>query len=584
MKLTEVLATLPKRFSIVFPTWFWSVLALCFLHRLIAVRAYYYSTFRPIYNPGDDAIRLWVEILGESTFLGITYDVIFAALFAAFFVFIPSAIRFFMLILLAMFLAANADHIDYNNSNITLSTMYLGVDATFIKSMLTSSLIRSVVVLIVFGLLILGLMRWRLLHRFMGMIAIPVIALAIFLPVQGSFSHPTWLQSNPLLGTLFTARTDIDDRPFSRMVFEKHQTKLNDVDPKLNVLVIYMEGLSRHSLQVGDMNILSGLASQNIEFSRYITPQLITANGLFASLTGDLPYFISGQLKWETATEDARFMRDTLPSVLRVNGYHTAYLQSANLEFMSKGEIMPRMGFDVVLGRETWDTSYSEDGWGIDDRALFEHTLDYLDQTDPEMPWFVSVLTTGTHAPYNVPKDYMPDAFSDRYRALRYLDDAVKVLTDGLTDRGLLENTIIVLTSDESRERSVEGQLQSELALNWLPLIVMHPSRQSAQFDNYISTTQLPQILISLQKDDFASDLVAMEESVQPLVFGNVYSRRFYWFEPQADILLACETENFVCAEYDAMDDPVTALDREPDKVARYPFLEQAVIAGEPLE
>lgn len=585
-KPTRFIDTISTRFVTVFPSWFWSVLGLCVLHRLIAMREFFQSSFIPTYNPSGGrmgGLRLWAEILGESTLLGLTYDVLFAALLAGLLVLVPRILRFVVLVALALFLAANIDHIEYNHSNISFSTAHLGADTTFIRGMLSTELALHAAVLLLLGMFVLLVLRVHLLRKIMGVVSLAVIALAAFLPVQGSFAHPLWLQSNPLLGAPLDGASDIDNRAFSADVFERRLTS-GDVTPKFNVLLVYMEGLSHHSIELGDMETLSGLAERNIDFSRYIGPQLLTANGLFSSLTGNLPYFTRGDLKWLDTTDGSETVRDALPWVLRDSGYHTAFLQSANLEFMSKGDVMPRLGFETVQGRSSWDRFYSEDGWGIDDRALFEHTLDYIDTLEPENPWFVSILTTGTHAAYNMPREYLPEEPSRRYRALRYLDDAVKELTDGLAERGLLDNTIVVLTSDESRERSVEGQLQSELALNWLPLIVMHPSRTTARVENYVSAVQLPELIMDMQREDFPGDLATAPQSVEPLVFGNVYSGRFYWFEPEQDVLLVCMVKNFVCAQFDGMDDPMMAADRVPDKVARYPLLEQSVFAEEPAE
>ena len=151
--------------------------------------------------------------------------------------------------------------------------------------------------------------------------------------------------------------------------------------------------------------------------------------------------------------------------------------ESASGEFMNKGKVVPILGFSDTLGRAAWDTYYAVDGWGIDDRALFEHALEYISDRDPAQPWFVSVLTTGTHSPYNIPPDFRPDIPSDRMRALAYLDTAAAGLLAGLEERGLLDNTVVIFTSDESRENALEDPLKDQLILNWLPLIIRHPDR-----------------------------------------------------------------------------------------------------------
>jgi hypothetical protein len=565
-----------------YPIWFLGVLAVTFFHRIFAIGYYGKHTFSPIYATGGirNALRLWVEFYGESTMLGVSYDVIFAGIAAIPLALAPIWLRYITLLGLSFFYAANYDHIKFNHENINFSTAKVGFDITFIKGMLSQDLLFVAATFFVCGAFVVFIQRLDSVRRTFGAISVFFILAAIAIPLSGSFVNPLWLQSNPFLGSPLKASAINTTREFSTEAFAPRPITM-EVQPKHNVLLVYMEGLSHLSLQIGDMEYLTSIAEENISFTRYVGHQLITANGLYASLTGNLPNLARRGFKWTEADTDSESMRGALPNLLRAQGYKTAFLQSALLSFMSKDEIMPRFGYTTVLGRNTWESYYSEDGWGIDDRALFEHAIDYIDTLPQDEPWFVSVLTTGTHALYNVPSDFLADNVSDRYRALRYLDNAINEFMSSLQERGLLENTIIVFTSDESRERSISGQIKSQLALNWLPLIVVHPSGAQATFDSYTTATQLPDLISDFQTDDVDTYLGTLRTDDRPLVFGNVFSKRMFWYDSKDKVLLACVTVNFACAEYTDVIDPFVMSDRLPNSVQLYPKLQELVIQAD---
>ena len=565
-----------------YSVWFWGILSISLFHRIFAVGYYGKHTFSPTYATGGipNALRMWVDFYGESTLLGLANDVIFSAVAAVPILLAPVWLRYFALFCLAAFYAANYDHIKFNRGNIDFSTAGVGFDFTFIQGMLSQDLLVLAGALFGIGAAITLVQRARIVRLIFSASSIIVILTAFTAPLSGSFSNPLWLQTNPFLGSPLKASAINTTREFSVDALLPKSAS-SGTRAEYNVLLVYMEGLSEHSLGVGDMEFLSSLAADNIHFTRYVGHQLITANGLYASLTGDLPNFARRRHKWSDADANSHVMRNALPNAMRSQGYQTSFLQSALLSFMSKDQIMPLFGYDVVLGRNAWETFYSEDGWGIDDRALFEHVVDYIDTLPSDEKWFVSVLTTGTHALYNVPSDFLPSSASDRYRSLRYLDNAIRGLMTSLRDRGLLDNTVVIFTSDESRERSFSGKIQNQFALNWLPLIVVHPSSVQSSFDGYIQARQLPDIVQNILTNDLDSYFDSLRTDSLPIVFGNIFSRRFFWFDQENRFLLACITSSFVCAEYVDVTDPFTMSDRLPDSVKLYPKLKSLIVQVE---
>ncbi|MFW5994855.1 MAG: sulfatase-like hydrolase/transferase, partial [Spirochaetia bacterium] len=142
----------------------------------------------------------------------------------------------------------------------------------------------------------------------------------------------------------------------------------------------------------------------------------------------------------------------SLPYALTQIGYHTVYLQAADLGFMSKDRFMPEVGFDEVLGSEHFDSQYVPFDWGPDDRAYFEQAADYIDTTleEGDRPWFLTLLTVGTHHPYGVSEDFASEYPNRQAAAIAYLDAALEEFMARLEADGVLEDTAVFIVSDES--------------------------------------------------------------------------------------------------------------------------------------
>lgn len=399
--------------------------------------------------------------------------------------------------------------------------------------------------------------------------AVALFGLFLILPNNIDPLNPGWVQTHPLGLHAHASALPSDQRTFSESAFNPPAPLMNQpAGAKLNVLVVYLEGVSQYSIMRGDMPFLENLAAKNFAFTRYFGNQTQTSNGLFTTLTSHLPNFLRKGSPWDDLTFDDPAARTALPNLLAQKGYNTAFLQSAALKFMNKDKHLAQLGFDVIKGRGDWEYFYSANGWGIDDLSLFENGLDYIDSLDPDKPWFVSLLTSGTHAPYNVPAEFEPQD-TDRLRALKYADTAVKALMSGLQNRGLLQNTVVIITADESREPGHKSNLENEILLNWLPLIVVHPNAESGTISYPISSTMFRNIVLTVAGEWTTHNLKWLEQTEIPLIFGNYYNSRIFWFDKAQESFYACFTQQFLCAQFVGVEDVVQLGGLSPSALVR---------------
>ncbi|MCJ8207475.1 LTA synthase family protein [Pseudomonas sp. RGM2987] len=230
-----------------------------------------------------------------------------------------------------------------------------------------------------------------------------------------------------------------------------------------NVLIIALEGIpgayvkaNRQALnsnyQEHLMPHLSAWAERGMNTPDYVLHSHQTIRGLYAMLCGDYDKLDDGTPKGVEMLNQTQRNQACLPAQLRQNGFSTHFLQGAGLRFMAKDRIMPHIGFDTTLGLD-WFTrpAYLEFPWGVDDKTFFEGALDYVGQLQQaDKPWMLTLLTVGTHQPYSAPDDYLQRYDTAKQAAVGYLDDALDSFLAGLERQGILENTLVVVTSDES--------------------------------------------------------------------------------------------------------------------------------------
>jgi hypothetical protein len=265
-----------------------------------------------------------------------------------------------------------------------------------------------------------------------------------------------------------------------------------------NVLLLLLESVSGAHVDslaaahgrsaAASMPRLDALARGNLSYTHFFTVQRKTNRGAYAVLCGDLPNLAGGLPKMSAYPETGG--RSCLPQILRNAGYRTAFVQAAPLGFMLKGQFMPRAGFERVRGREWFDEFYARNVWGVDDRAFFERSIAMVEELEADgAPWFLALLNVGTHHPYVLPDGFQPDEPSRFRRALSYLDRALGEFIERLGALGVLDDALVVITSDESM--GVPGlfidPLTKAISQNWGLMVVLLPEPRAERIDEPFS-------------------------------------------------------------------------------------------------
>ncbi len=191
-------------------------------------------------------------------------------------------------------------------------------------------------------------------------------------------------------------------------------------------------------------------------FDRFYAHVGLTANSLAAMSLSVYPY-----MTWrEYTVEYPQFPGETLAGLLQPRGYRTAFLHSGHLEYVGQDRFLKDRGFDELLDWNDLGEGPGHFSWGGSDRVLMDRTLDWIDR-DRSRPFYAVVWTQQSHHPYEpVPGQELLDFFKggdlppddwDLGRYLNTVHDAdlqLGRLFAGLRERGLAEDTLVVVTGD----------------------------------------------------------------------------------------------------------------------------------------
>ena len=235
--------------------------------------------------------------------------------------------------------------------------------------------------------------------------------------------------------------------------------------PPKNVIVIVLESVGTRylSLYGSSYNTTPALVEEAIHalvfenFYAHVPHSSLSFMALNFSIYPGMPWCYA---RGETFARDgARPLPQTLASVLKQRGARTAYLHNGDLEWAGMRRTLENQGYDTIedyraMGGATL-TSY-----GTEDRLLFERLIRFIDEK-PGHPFYAFCWTDQTHHPYKLgPTSKKTDFFGEQVPArdaddlgkylnvLRQVDEHLMGLFRALRDRGLADETLVVITGD----------------------------------------------------------------------------------------------------------------------------------------
>jgi len=230
-----------------------------------------------------------------------------------------------------------------------------------------------------------------------------------------------------------------------------------------NIIVVVLEGIQyRHTSLAEKQNNLTSylatLAGQGVEFSNARSSITHTTKALFALLTG---WFSSASQDIAETVPVARPYAGIVTILRDKLDYRTAFFQSAMGNFESRPGLVYNLGFDKFWARDDLNDPNSFLGYlACDEFSMLKPITEWI-KTD-EQPFFLTILCSVTHDPYEVPGWFDAPAKEpiERYRqSILYTDKFLAALDVELARLNLTDKTIFCVIGDHGEAFGEHGQL-----------------------------------------------------------------------------------------------------------------------------
>ncbi|MFB0555321.1 MAG: LTA synthase family protein [Phycisphaerae bacterium] len=310
--------------------------------------------------------------------------------------------------------------------------------------------------------------------RFFSRVVISIIVIIISVVARGAVSRDgspqaasSGLYSNCHLRAIFSIFISdyrLSDKP-ERKIPTHDQQKISRKPQQLNrnVVIVILEGIQYQYSSLSDKRsnltpYLATLAGQGIEFSNARSSLPHTTKALFALLTG----------RFSSASHD---LAEAVPVVKPYAGivtilrdklnYRTAFFQSAMGNFESRPGLVYNLGFDKYWARDDLGDPNSYLGYlACDEFSMLKPITEWIQAG--ERPFFLTILCSVTHDPYEVPEWFDTPAkepVEERYRqAIRYTDKFLAALDVELARLNLTDKTIFCVIGDHGEAFGEHGK------------------------------------------------------------------------------------------------------------------------------
>lgn len=486
----------------------------------------------------------------------------------------------FIFLALIIINIANVEHILAMGTSLSARSLHFLNDADVLRGAVNISII-STILLCIHG--IVGTINFIQIKKTKQNISLKymfliILSTALALNIWAvSPNYSSWRQTNVItenitreLSYFIYKKTTVEkSKQASALVQKINQTDLDGerryLGNKKNVLLILIEGASGHHVfHPNQDNIwqdntfmpkLAKAGESSIRYTHFWAPQVQTNRGEYTLLCGDLPNLASAASKMTIAKSIMEAKQQyCLPKYLKNNGYETSYIQAAGMTFMNKDTFMPEAGFDQVHGNEWFKKPYFKHPWGVGDYDFFKQShreIDRLNKT--EKPWFATMLTVGTHHNYAMPEKFIRPELSPYANAIAHADDQVMAFIEDLDRKGILDNTLVIVSSDESQGTKKDT---SHITKNWVPFIIFDKgapiqdiNESFTQTDFSLSILDYLNLTENIENLPPGRSIFRHYQSDRPIFFARYYDDATYWLNTNKS-LIKCDLGYYRCTGY----------------------------------
>ncbi len=253
--------------------------------------------------------------------------------------------------------------------------------------------------------------------------------------------------------------------PKEKSYIEKYFSKRQKTDRKYkgiakgkNLIVVQVEALQEFMIdaEVNGKKVTPNL-NKLIEDSLYFDNIYYQVSG---GNTSDAEFVFNTSLyPVEEGAVYIRFAENeyhSLPKMLKKQGYNTFALHAFTAKFWNRTQMYKALGFDKFIDGDyyTMDEFVGWEGNALSDLSFFRQSFGKIDTSNPFYSFFI---TLSSHHPFTYFEDYDFDVgdlqgtlLGNFIKAINYEDKCLGEFIDNLKERGLYDNSLLVMYGDHS--------------------------------------------------------------------------------------------------------------------------------------
>ena len=280
-----------------------------------------------------------------------------------------------------------------------------------------------------------------------------------------------------------------------------------------NVILVILESAGANSTSVSNAGpdntpFLKSFAEKStvVEQMYVVVPRTLAA--WISVLQGVYPAASNVTMRWGEKLEREGVAIASLPNLLRPFGYQSAFFTPTHLDFENERQLISNIGFDNVTSKRNYQADEFEvvNYFGYEDRIMQRPILDWVDmQAAADSPIFLTIMTNVGHHNYKPPQSWpvrsyespLGEQHNDYLNSLAYIDSFLNDLFQTLGDRGVLDDSLVVIIGDHGESFGEHGKnhhmaVMYEESLH-VPAII-YSSSTAARIESIPGIWQLPDI------------------------------------------------------------------------------------------
>ena len=217
---------------------------------------------------------------------------------------------------------------------------------------------------------------------------------------------------------------------------------------------------------------------------------------------------------------------NSLSKSLGENGYFTNVMHANNSSFWNRDIMYNALDIEKFYDVNSYTIDEGEAvNWGMKDIPFVKQSVDLM--AEMPQPFYSRLITLTNHYPFVLDEEdkLIPEYTSNSrtlnnyFQAVRYMDEAIKILFEDLKEKGLYDNSIIVMYGDhygisENHNKAMSMYLDKEITafdnakLQKVPLFVHIPgSEKGGVIDDVAGQLDLRPTLLHLMGIDTKGDM-----------------------------------------------------------------------------